>query len=156
MKQILLSNWDIPAVVDDEDHILINLHQWRAKFKNDNVCAVIRSVNSRSIYLHRQLLDITDPKQQVDHRDINPLNNQRANLRICTNAQNNRNKRKYKNNTSGHKGVTWDKNDKKWRAQIMLNYKAHNIGRFDKLEEAIKAYEDKAKELFDEYKNNTT
>lgn len=70
----------------------------------------------------------------VDHIDGNKLNNDINNLRPATHAQNCQNAKISKTNTSGYKGVTWDKENKKWMVQIHANGKNKKIGRFDDLE----------------------
>ena len=89
----------------------------------------------------------------VDHINGNPLDNRKSNLRICTNAENQRNKGVYKNNKSGYKGVHWFKRDKKWQAQIKHNNKSIHIGLYEDKEEAARAYDKKAKELHGNFKN---
>lgn len=56
-----------------------------------------------------------------------------------------------KNNSSGIKGVTWDKTRQKWQAQIMFKRKAYNLGRYDKKDDAIRARQSAEKELFGEF-----
>jgi hypothetical protein len=78
-------------------------------------------------------LDINDTTQQIDHINGDPLCNHVDNLRIVNNQENCCNKTKAK-------GYCYDKEKKKWRAGIMLNYKRINLGRFDTQEEARQAY----------------
>ena len=73
-----------------------------------------------------------------DHADRNPLNNRKYNLREATAAENNRNQSKKKTNTSGFIGVSWDKDNLKWRAYITVNRKNIKLGRFVDKEYAIK------------------
>jgi hypothetical protein len=87
----------------------------------------------------------------IDHIDRNGLNNTRKNLRICTHAQNKANLHLYRNNTSGFRGVTFDKNRNKWFAKIRKNDKWIFIGRFDKKIDAAIAYQKKAKEFFGDF-----
>jgi hypothetical protein len=75
----------------------------------------------------------------IDHRDGDPLNNQRENLRKATVSQNNMNTCLASNNTSGVKGVRFDKERQKWIARIVINGKEINLGRFAKKEDAVKA-----------------
>ena len=88
---------------------------------------------------------------EVDHVDRNPSNNQWTNLRVCTRSQNRCNRPKTVKNTSGFKGVHWDRLSKKWRAQIGLYGKIKHLGRFATREEAAKAYERAAKTLHGEF-----
>lgn len=75
----------------------------------------------------------------VDHIDRDPLNNKSDNLRLLTHSDNHQNMNAPRNNTSGHKGVCWDKNRNKWIVYRTLNGKRHNIGRFPTKEQALLA-----------------
>ena len=76
-----------------------------------------RKDDLRGKYLHRVLME--DPSGlEVDHHDMNRLNNCMSNLRVCTHAQNNQNRTKHSTNTSGFKGVSWNKSNKKWYVQV--------------------------------------
>ncbi len=79
-----------------------------------------------------------------DHINGNKLDNRRENLRVCTLAENNRNRTIYKNNKSGFKGVYWSRADKKWRAQIKINNRMIYLGIFDDLLEAALTYDEAA------------
>lgn len=74
--------------------------------------------------------------EYVDHIDGNCLNNKTENLREATFSQNKQNTLKYKNNTSGVKGVNWCKEHKKWNARVQTDNKRKFLGRFDTIEEA--------------------
>jgi hypothetical protein len=91
--------------------------------------------NSRVIYFLNTGID--PEEKQVDHIDMNPLNNKMSNLRLATNQQNNTNKNKQKNNTSGVTGVCWDKRRNKYMSNITRNGKLLALGRFDDFSEAI-------------------
>ena len=86
----------------------------------------------------------------VDHIDGDKLNNRRANLRLCSQADNTRNTRLGRNNTSGAKGVSLDVNGK-WRARIWKDRKEIRIGTFDTVEEALAAYDKAAAELHGQF-----
>jgi hypothetical protein len=79
------------------------------------------------------------------HKDGNGLNCQDGNLRVCTSSQNGMNRGKQSDNTSGYKGVTWDKSKGKWQASIKVNQKTIFLGRFNNVIEAAKAYDEGAK-----------
>ena len=80
------------------------------------------------------------PMDQIDHIDGNRLNNEITNLREATNAENQHNRGKKSNNTSGFMGVSWNKNDGRWWAKITIDRRQIHIGRFDCPKEAHAAY----------------
>lgn len=114
---------------------------------------VIR-IDTRAYCYHRLAwLYVTGewPPQEIDHKDRNPGNNRFDNLRLATHAQNLKNQRKPKNNTSGFKGVKLDKRNGRWIARITMEYKDVHIGCFATAEEAAKAYDDAALKHFGEF-----
>ncbi len=107
------------------------------------------------MYLHHLIL----PKKkgfEVDHINRDVMDNRRENLRYVTSSQNGMNRGMMKSNTSGYRGVTWDKKTEKWRARIGLNGKQIWLGYFDDIEEAATAYKKKALELFEQYLGETS
>jgi hypothetical protein len=99
--------------------------------------------------MHRLIMDAKS-NEYVDHRKTgfkNKSDNRKKNLRICTQAQNSCNVDKKSNNTSGHKGVCWDKSRNKWLVKITLNGKQNNLGRFEDFEEACATYRKASKRL---------
>jgi len=72
----------------------------------------------------------------VDHIDGNVLDNRRKNLRVCTQAENSRNKNIQKNNTSGTPSVRWQKDAKAWRVRFKYLKQKIQIGYFKDKEEA--------------------
>lgn len=93
------------------------------------------------------------PKDQIDHRDMNKSNNRLDNLREATNSQNGANKKRYKNNKSGYKGVCY--NTGKWLAQIKHGGVVRHLGRFDDPQDAHRAYAKAAAELHGEFARKT-
>jgi HNH endonuclease/AP2 domain len=91
------------------------------------------------------------PIGDLDHIDQDKLNNVITNLREANESQNNANRNKQINNSSGYKGVIWDKNANKWRAQIKMNNKYKYLGLFGILKLATLAYNEAAKELHGEF-----
>lgn len=88
------------------------------------------------------------PKHQVDHRDVETSNNRWKNLREATNAQNCGNKKRYRNNTTGFKGVSFHRASGKYQASIRRNYQKIHLGLFGNPELAHRAYKAAAKEAF--------
>lgn len=87
------------------------------------------------------------PKHGVDHINRIKTDNRWCNLREATQAQNMENKTMYKNNTSGVKGVTWNKRIGKWQVGVGKNGKLIHVGYFSDLEEAKAARLKAEKEL---------
>lgn len=76
--------------------------------------------------------------EMLDHIDRDKSNNRIENLRPCTKNQNFYNAKISKRNTSGVKGVSWNKTYKKWGAQIKVNYKPLWLGYFTSIKDAEK------------------
>ena len=77
---------------------------------------------------------------QVDHIDGNPANNRIENLRLATDAENQRNRQNLgRHNSSGSTGVCWDIRAQKWRAGIMVNRRQIHLGYFTNKQSAIAA-----------------
>lgn len=109
-------------------------------------------INYKNNRFHRMIFDLSDPKIQVDHVNGDILDNRKENLRLCSNQNNSFNRGKNSNNTSGYKGVHFDKDRNKWRASIMHNGK--NISsprRYNTPEEAYEWYVEKSNDIFGEF-----
>ena len=104
----------------------------------------------KNVLMHRLLLGVFDDKI-VDHINHKKHDNRKINLRIVTPSQNLMNTKMFSNNTSGHKGVTFDKSRNKWMAHIKLNGKHKTLGRFVKFEDAVKARKEAEEKYFGEY-----
>jgi hypothetical protein len=100
--------------------------------------------------MHNAILGRVSGKM-TDHRNGITLDNQRHNLRHCTNAENSRNRKLHKNNTSGYKGVSWRKKENKWYTNITVNRKNLHIGGFSCLVKAAKAYDEAARKHFGDF-----
>ena len=92
------------------------------------------------------------PKNEIDHRDGDRMNNRLANLRECTRQENTKNQGIRNDNKSGYKGVSWHVKAKKWMAQIASGRAHFYLGLFNDARVAHAAYERKAIELFGEFK----
>jgi hypothetical protein len=107
--------------------------------------------------VHRLVLNTfqnnPENKPFVDHIDNNQLNNCLFNLRFANYLENNCNRSMRSDNVSGIKGVNWYKRINKWHVQIQICGNKLHIGYFDTIEDAKKARQTKAKELFGEYIN---
>ena|SRR3990167_8491390 len=136
--------------VDDDDFEKLKKYKWHYHKKG----YAERKSNNKHIKMHRQILGLTHgDKKQGDHRDRQKLNNQKNNLRICTNLENSANRNSRKNSTSEYLGVCFCKKENKWKAQICKNYKIIRIGAFKTEIEAALAYNKKAIEIHGEFAN---
>lgn len=85
--------------------------------------------------------------EEVDHRDLDKQNNRVDNLRDASHSQNMANRRLFKNNRSGYKGVHWSKRKGKWEASIRSNGRLMFLGYFDSPGDAHEAYKKAADKL---------
>lgn len=153
MKKIPLSQ-GLFALVDDSDYDFLMQWKWTANKERKTFTAYRQSNQTTSrtfIYMHRLIMNMPKKGIFVDHIDGDGLNNQRNNLRLCTNAENLMNRGANKNNTSGYKGVTFYRRLNKWHGQIMLNRKQLHLGYFTSKEAAARAYNEAAKKYFGEF-----
>ncbi len=133
------------AMVDAEDYDRINQWKWSAHWdpKGGYYYAV------RGYWLNGKIIRVIMAREimhcpkgmEVDHINHDTLDNRRStNLRIATHAENCRNRGLHGRNTSGYKGVHWNKEQRRWRARIMFDGKRKLLGDFKTLEEARAAY----------------
>jgi hypothetical protein len=88
---------------------------------------------------------------RVDHRNRNRSDNSIENLRSATPSQNVANSSISKNNTSGYKGVHYDKKKNRWRANICVNGVRIRTKRYLTPEDARDAYDELANKHFGEF-----
>ncbi len=91
------------------------------------------------------------PSLHIDHINGQRDDNRIVNLRLATRSQNNQNVRSQRGSSSRFKGVAWDKSRGKWTVGIKVNYKRHNLGRFDCEIAAAKAHDAAALRLYGAY-----
>lgn len=150
MKKIELSRGEF-AIVDDGDYSYLSQFNWYITTKG----YAVRKQNDGNgrryeVFMHRELLDCPKGKF-VDHINRNKIDNRRGNLRIATNRQNGINRGLFPNNTSGYKGVSFCRNSKKWVANLNSGGTMIHLGYYDNKEDAAKAYNLKAEELYGEF-----
>lgn len=153
MKEIKLTKGFVTQV-DDEDYEYLNQLKWHV-YKRHNTFYAQHTVtlingNRTNIQMHRLIMNPPN-NMQIDHINHNGLDNQKNNLRICTQSQNSMNQNSHKNSSSKYKGISWHKLRSKWESQIKYKGKHIHIGLYKTEVEAAKAYDEKAKELFGEF-----
>lgn len=140
------------CLIDKDDYEKILKGYW-GKHANSNYFA--GTINGKKYWLHRYIMDVKSG-QYVDHIDGNFDDYRKINLRICNNAENNRNRGLQKNNTSGYAGVNWAKREQKWRARIKVDGKEKHLGYFDDKNDAIAAKKYAEEKHFGEFSYNNS
>ena len=148
-----------PFYFDKEDYDRVKEYHWHIDNINGYVISDARidlnSPQQRNIRLHRLVLDDWDYSHDIDHIYHKKYDNRKEMLRVCSRSHNLMNRGLQSNNTTGITGVYWDKNRNKWKAQIMVNRKTINIGRYNTKQDAINARRKAEKEYFGEYTYET-
>lgn len=150
----------VVALVDDEDYAAMSAVKWFAhpsrRTNGDMFWYAARMIPGRKdherglLMMHRVILNV--PKGLVvDHIDGNGVNNTRANLRICTQAENMRNIRLRSDSRNPHKGVQWRPHANAYGVRVTVNHTTHWVGYFKDPEEAARARDEAAKRLHGEF-----
>jgi hypothetical protein len=138
------------AIVDAKDYEQFSKHKWFAdKSGRSNTYYAERAfyTNGRKgkrfiLLMHREMLGmVPGDGRMVDHKNRNGLDCRKEKLRETTYGLNNYNSKLRKTNTSGYRGVTWSKQNKKWTAQINFNNIHFNCGFYNDKINAAKAYD---------------
>ena len=141
------------AIIDFDDYERVSHYKWYAHKDKATFYAYANTKTecgeSVKLKMHRLIMNASILKQ-VDHINGDGLDNRRSNLRLATQSQNNQNQRKTRGK-SRYKGVSLRCDGKKWCAQVKLNAKIHRLGSFNTEEDAARAYDKKARELFGEF-----
>jgi len=149
MKKIELTKNKV-ALVDDEDYEFLNRWKWYAAKGGQTYYARRNTQYSdgkqHTLFMHR-LLMMPAPEQEVDHKDRDGLNNQKANLRVCTHRENTA--RSMRKNKTSYRGV--EKHGNKWRASINSYKKRIYLGSYHTPEEAATAFNKAAIERYGEF-----
>jgi hypothetical protein len=109
------------------------------------------------MYAHRVVFALfydNWPDSHVDHINGIKHDNRISNLRLASPSQNLHNMKSHPRNTSGVKGVYWNKQKKKWQAQIRANGKVRNLGRFNDIKDAESVVRKFREELHGEFTNH--
>lgn len=140
------------TIVDDADYEWLSQYNWQVDSDGYAVRSARGEERSNGCKVRMARAIMKAPKgKQVDHINGDRLDNRRLNLRSCTNAENTRNGSHHRTNTSGYKGVYWNKREKKWRAHIRANNIHIHLGYFKSVIEGAKAYDVAAKKYFGEF-----
>lgn len=143
----ITTNTNNEFCIDIDDIDKVQKYSW---YESDTGYLMSR-INNKIVRMHRLIMDVKDKNVVVDHINHDTLDNRKNNLRIASSSQNNMNKIKQSNNTSGITGVSWDKRKKKWRAYIKINSEHSELGFYDNFEDAVNARRNAEEKYFGEY-----
>jgi hypothetical protein len=136
------------ALVDDEDYPELSQYRWRLNSSGYAVRSYKASGKEIVVCLHREIMHA--PRGLVcDHISGNKLDDRKANLRLISQQENLMNRRCFKNNRCGYKGVT--RQHGKWHARIQFHEKLIHLGFWADPITAALAYDCAARQLFGEY-----
>lgn len=140
------------ALVDVEDFAWLSRWKW---YYHNTGYAVRNDYSNKpmkSIKMHVEILG-EKPEKEIDHINGKKNDNRRANLRHCSRSENQFNRLKNKNNSTGFKGVKaqWTGKRFTYQARIIIDRKYIHLGSFKTKLEAHQAYTKKAKELRKEF-----
>lgn len=138
MAEIPLNHGRV-ALVDDEDVERLSPFRWRGMRRQDRYAYAITKIEGKTVLMHRLIVDA--PRgMSVDHKNGDRLDNRKQNLRICTHAENMRNRVSARD---GFKGVTLGRRQtiRPWNAKIRVNKKRYYLGAFKTEEDAARAYD---------------
>ncbi len=144
-KEALIDVADLPRVAAHRWYVACEDGRWRAQ-RGERVEEGGRT-RVRIIRMASFILG-APPGVHVAHVNGDGLDNRRANLRLSTPREDGARRRLNRNNTSGYRGVSWHAPLGKWRAGIVRRPLKLHIGYYATAEEAARAYDDKARELF--------
>lgn len=125
MKELWLTKTPHPVIVDDEDYLRCSQYGWLIGDTSSGY--FIKTTKHPQINLSNFIMGTN---LMYDHKDRNPFNNQRENLRLANPSQNmiNRVKIAPSECSSPYKGVYFNKQNKRWHSRISVDKKRIHLG----------------------------
>lgn len=139
------------VLVDNEDYTKVINHKWNISKSSNKYFRVECNEPGFKVRLHRFILGLNVGDPEVDHINRNPLDNRKNNLRIVNRTAQVRNTSSRQNSISKYVGVSFDKKNKKWVAQLKINNKIVYYKRFDNELDAAKNRDKAAKKYHGEF-----
>lgn len=135
---------------DSKYFSVVSRYNWRlsSSYRKKYIVYVVTGQGTK---LHNILLPSVPKGMEVDHINMDPMDNRLCNLRICTHQQNQINQGLQKNNTSGVVGVSFYKPRGKYRARIKIGNHDIHLGYYETFEQAVQARNVGMECMFGEY-----
>lgn len=152
MAKTVLTRERHPIIVDDADYAAVARVVWRVKKKGNSSARVYRWGWLDGRKHEQSLTEFLMGRRkgfQVDHRDRDPFNNRRKNLRWATVRQQACNRNKRRGCATPYKGVT--RNGSGFLARVMVKGRRICLGTFPAAEQAAAAYDEAAKKFYGEF-----
>lgn len=125
------------AMVDAEDFERINKRLWQLSSKGYATCIISVGKNRQIVFMHHDVVGKPAQGLCTDHINQDRSDNRKDNLRNVTHSENLFNTGMRSTNTSGFKGVSFDKINQRWVAYISYEKKSRNLGSFKIKDQAI-------------------
>lgn len=131
----------VKVKLSDTEYMLCDIEDWEKLKKHHwyvNSVGYAAGGTSNGVFLfHKKVTNTTS--EIIDHINMNKLDNRKCNLRIADKKINSINRGLQSNNTTGYKGVYYNKRDKTWNARVTVSGRTILLGTFPTKEEAIAA-----------------
>ena len=146
------TNCGVRFLVDDEDDPFVQERNWGAKKEYHTTYIIATSKNSSfsTDRLPRLILNVPS-NMVVDHINGDGTDNRRCNIRVCTQSENQWNRKPHKKAVSKFKGVAWKSHAKSFEVTIQKHKKRYFLGHYKNEELAAYVYDYAAKSLFGEF-----
>ena len=116
------------GLIDEED--VEKMKAWNVHMDDKGYLRCNRG--ETRLLLHRYLLNVhVDNDEHIDHKNLDPSDNRKANLRLCNRSQNMYNRTKWEGCSSKYIGVCWSSTHNAWRARLRVEGKLKHFGYYD-------------------------
>ncbi len=146
MKVIQLTRGHV-TVVDDDQFEKLAQYRWHTSGSGYAIRFVGGRKNHRIIHIHREIFGTVPDGMEIDHINMNRMDNRRENLRLATRQQNRFNQNVRIDNKLRLKGINYIPSINKYRARISMNGATKDLGCHQTVEGAIMAHRLAAEEL---------
>lgn len=136
----------VAVIIDDDDFDAVSEHTWN---KYPSCRYVQANIDGQTVSIHRFVMGAAKGST-LDHINGNRLDNRKANLRYCNQAQNMKNRKPNSNGASAYKGVVVLPNGR-FRAKINSDGVRYELGVYMCERDAVIAYNAAAKVLHGEF-----